>query len=407
MSNPASGKFKDVQARFGGLDVLELTRALVAVDSTNPGGSERVIAAFIGDLARSHGFSVQEIELAPARTNLIIDIDGGGRRVLGLCGHIDTKPVGDAAGEWRTPPFELTIQDGNGYGLGASDMKGGVAAMLVAAAQWAESAVSEGRLRLIFTADEEAGGVHGVEALTAARLVTADGIVVGEPSGVVHSWESIFTVSRGLCCFTVEIEGQQGHSGLSDRLPESATVSAAKALLAMHGLKPSFDPVLAFGSGPTVNAGVVLEGGVFFGVHPGSARLACDIRLVPGMDHETLDAEIRSALTAALPPEVRWRVTYANDSLGWMPPAAIAVGDPLVAAAQAATRDVFGSALPLAAYPGGTDASAFVLRGGVPTIASLGPGLLSVAHGPNEYVPIADLYTAVDLYTALARRYFP
>ncbi|WP_147917150.1 M20/M25/M40 family metallo-hydrolase [Ruania zhangjianzhongii] len=53
------------------------------------------------------------------------------------------------------------------------------------------------------------------------------------------------------------------------------------------------------------------------------------------------------------------------------------------------------------AYPGGTDASYFLGRGQIPTVTSLGPGLLSVAHGPNEYVPVRDLYTAVELYTRL------
>lgn len=391
---------------FAGQDVLELTRALVAINSENPGGDERAIAAYVGDLARQEGFEVQEVAITPERPNLIIDIDAGGEAgVLALSGHLDTKPIGAAAPEWRTPPLELTIVDGLAYGLGTSDMKGALAAMLVAAKDWS-AAAQRGRLRLVFTADEEAGSVHGAEALTKAGAVSADAMVVGEPSGVTGSWESIFTVSRGICCFTVEVETKQGHSGLSTRLPQSATLAAAQVALAIHQLRPSFDAELAFGSAPTVNSGVMIGGGVFYGVHPGHAFVSSDIRLVPGMTRELLDQELRAAIGAAVGDDVTWTLTYQDGPLGWMEPASVGGDHRVVAAAQSAARSVLGAELPLAAYPGGTDATAFILRGGIPTIASFGPGLLSVAHGPNEYVPVADLGTAAQLYVRLAEAYF-
>jgi succinyl-diaminopimelate desuccinylase len=387
------------------MDVLELSTALVAIDSQNPGADEREIADFIESECRAHGFTTETFEARPGRTNLIVDIDGGGAEVLGFSGHLDTKPVGDAAQAWRTRPMQLTVIDGNAYGLGSADMKGAVAAMLIAAVAWTEHDTA-GRLRLILTADEEAGSVYGAQALSAPGLPLAGAIVVGEPSGVRDSWEALFTVSRGLCCFTVTLDGTQGHSGLSARLPLSATVAAARATLALHELSPSYDPALSFGSTPTVNAGVRLEGGVGYGVHPGFATVSCDIRLVPGMDRDVLDAEIHRALDNALGNEIDWRVDYVEGALGWLAPAAINGDHRLVAAAQRSSAAVLGRELPLAAYPGGTDATAFILRAGTPTIASLGPGLLSVAHGPNEYVPVDDLYLAVDLYQTVAREYF-
>jgi acetylornithine deacetylase/succinyl-diaminopimelate desuccinylase-like protein len=76
-----------------------------------------------------------------------------------------------------------------------------------------------------------------------------------------------------------------------------------------------------------------------------------------------------------------------------------------VAAALDACERVLGRRPPLAAYPGGTDATAFTHGAGIPCIASLGPGWLTCAHGPNEHIGVADLRAAVDLYADLAHRF--
>jgi acetylornithine deacetylase/succinyl-diaminopimelate desuccinylase-like protein len=259
---------------------------------------------------------------------------------------------------------------------------------------------------LVFTADEEAGSEYGAKALCEQGLVGADAMIIGEPSGISEPWEAIFLVSRGICCFDVVIEGTQGHSGLSDRLPTSATVAAAKAVIALHDdLKPSFEPHSDYDYRPTINAGVRLEGGVFYAVHPGKAKVSCDIRLVPGMQVDQLDREIRATLANALPNDIDWRLRYRQDQLGWMEPVAIDPNHELVAAAQAGCEEALGRCLPYAAYPGGTDATAFISMAGIPTIASLGPGWLSVAHGPNEHIGLDQLEQAALLYEAVARRF--
>lgn len=386
------------------LDPIDLLERLVAIDSQNPGPGEAKIARFVADLATSLGFETETFEAAPGRTNLIVTADAGPGPAIGLSGHLDTKPVGQARDEWRTPPLELTVEDDVGYGLGTSDMKGAVAAMIAASQRWATTA-DRGRLCLILTADEEAGSNLGSHALAASGILDVEAIVIGEPSGVEKPWESMFLVSRGISCFDVEIQGTQGHSGLSESLPTSATVAAAGALLALHRLTPTHPPNDVYHYAPTVNAGVQIEGGVFYGVHPGHARVACDVRLVPGMTREQLTHDIEAALTASLPRDVDWSVRYRSDQLGWMPAVEIAPDHPIVVAAQSACQTVLGRPLPFAAYPGGTDATPFFTRAGIPCIASLGPGWLSVAHGPNERVGLDQVREAVDLYTSLVRAY--
>ncbi|QVQ51860.1 M20/M25/M40 family metallo-hydrolase [Spiractinospora alimapuensis] len=384
--------------------VLDLTHQLVAIDSQNPGVGESEIAAFVRDHATGRGLDARVVETAEGRCNVLVEADAGSGPHLALSGHLDTKPIGDGLSAWRTDPLTLTVDGDLAYGLGSSDMKGAVAAMLLAAERWAERA-RQGRLSLILTADEEAGSVYGAQELSSRGLVDADAIVIGEPSGVSDPWEALYVVSRGICCFEVVIRSQQGHSGLSERLPTSATVAAARATLALSGFEPSVAKPSSLKSRPTVNAAVRTEGGVFFGVHPGEASVACDIRTVPGMDRDELDRELRALLADALPDDVTWDLRYVPGSLGWMESAELDVDNPVLRAAQTACGSVLGRELPLAAYPGGTDATHFIRTAGVPTIAALGPGWLSVAHGPNECVGVGQLEQAVDLYEELAREY--
>lgn len=386
------------------LSVLELMAELVKIDSQNPGTGEREIAEFVAGFAGSYGLDAEIVETAPGRCNVIVSADAGpGGRHLALSGHLDTKPIGGARSAWRTPPLGLVVADGLAYGLGSSDMKGAIAAMLLAATEWASTA-SAGRLSLILTADEEAGSNHGAKALAEAGNVWPDAIVIGEPCGVADPWEALFVISRGICCFDVIIEGRQGHSGLSDRLPTSATLAAAKAALALADFEPKVARPSTIPCRPTVNSAVRIEGGVFYGVHPGSARVNCDIRLVPGMDRDDLDRDLRALLGAALPADVTWEIRYETGSLGWMDPAELDTAHPIVSAAQRACVSVFRRELPLAAYPGGTDATYF-LEAGIPSIAALGPGWLSVAHGANECVGVDQLGQAQELYRALAHIY--
>lgn len=383
---------------------LELTAQLVAIDSSNPGSGELAAAGFVADVAREWGLESRVVETAPGRANVLVRADAGGPRSLGLSGHLDTKPVGDAGPEWRTPPFELVVDKDMAYGLGTSDMKGAVAAMLLAARSWAVAAEA-GRLELILTADEEAGSELGAKELVRRGLVDVDAILVGEPSGVTDPWEAVHVVSRGICCFEVLVTGRQGHSGISDRLPTSATVAAATAILALERLEPRYPRDVPGGAVPTVNPGTQISGGVFFGVHPGHAAVACEIRLVPGMRQDELADDIGQALTRTMPDDVDWELRFRTDELGWLPGVAIDPAHDLVRTAQRVALEVLGRCPPAGSYPGGTDATAFTLGAGIPAIASFGPGWLSVAHGPNEHVGVAQLVEAEQIYRGIAEAY--
>jgi succinyl-diaminopimelate desuccinylase len=382
--------------------VLELTQELVSIDSQNPGPGEPQIVRYLESLCAEFDLETRVVEHVDGRPNLIVTADCGGGPHLAFSGHLDTKPVGDAWDEWRTDPFRLSVDGDSAYGLGASDMKGAVAAMVLAARDFSRSG-SGGSLSLVLTADEEQGSAAGSLALARhGGLPALDAMVIGEPSGVGQPWEALYLVSRGISCFEIEVSTRQGHSGLSAGLGRNAVLVAADLVKAFEGFQPTVaDP------GPvpcpvTVNPGMLVSGGVCFGTWPGRCTVGVEIRLAPGMDRETVMGEVQDLVDATMSDGAQAEIRYMPRSQGWMPAVYLDPSHRVVGAAQSAAQKILGRTLEIAAYPGGTDATYFMGKAGIPTITSLGPGWLSVAHGPNERVGVSHLDQALALYTALA-----
>ena len=386
--------------------LISLVADLVAIDSQiPPHADERAIVAFLRDRMADLGLSRGEVIAArPDRPNLVTRLAGtGGGPTLMLNGHLDTKPVGDARDQWLSDPLTAEVRDGQLFGLGSADMKAAVAAMVFAAAAIHATSRLAGDLVLAFVADEEAGANLGAKFL-APRLQGIDAVLIGEPSGWERDWQGLHLVSRGICCFRVTVRGTQMHSSLSDRTP---SVNAARVMAALlvdieDQLELDFQPHPLGLAGPTLNVGVLVEAGVFFGVVPGHAQFACDLRTVPGMTEAGVRASIDAWLAArrAADPTLVVDVTYEPD-LAWLPPSEIAADHPLVAATQAAARRVLGTSPPLTVFPGGCDAPWFTAAG-MPTIPSFGPGLLTCCHGPNERVDLERVYEAARIYAHTA-----
>ena len=154
-------------------EVIALTSALVAAPTPNPPGDELAAAAVIERALSHYGLPTPRVVAEePHRPNLLVRIDGARPGPhLALCGHLDTKPVGDAAPEWRTDPFTPVIEGDRLFALGSTDMKGACAAMVLAGAAFARIAErAAGSLSLVFTADEDP---HGPRRALAVEPMTA------------------------------------------------------------------------------------------------------------------------------------------------------------------------------------------------------------------------------------------
>ena len=385
-------------------EVVEFARELVATPSPNPPGDERAVAALVA--AKLAALGVTRVETAGSteeRPNLVAHVGDPGGRTLILGGHLDTKPPGDLAA-WTRDPYGAAVEDGELHGVGSGDMKGAVAGMVFAAAALQDSGLEDGRVTLVLTADEEAGSQLGSRWLAESGRLAGDAALLGEPCGIVREWEAIDTVSRGAALFKVRVLGTQMHSSISDRLPSvNATVQMARLIDRMDRELLGRLRRPAGAAAPTVNVGVMARAGVFYGVYPGEAEFACDIRTLPGMTREQLVEDLESFLrdAAADDPELDAELDFEI----WVPATEIDPGNDLVTALREASGTVLGDERPVGVFPGATDAPFFQLTAGIPTVAAFGPGFLPRAHAPNESAPIAGILQAAELYALAARRY--
>jgi acetylornithine deacetylase len=157
------------------------------------------------------------------------------------------------------------------------------------------------------------------------------------------------------------------------------------------------------GPEPTVNVGVTARAGVFYGVYPGEAEFACDIRTLPGMTRESVVEDVEAFLrdAAADDPELDAELDFEI----WHPPTEIDAAHPLVAALREASGIVLGDERPVGVFPGATDSPHFQLTAGIPTVAAFGPGFLPRAHAPNESAPVEGILQAAELYALAAQLY--
>ena len=392
-------------------ELIELTSDLVAINSQiPPDGDERAIVGHLQTVLGGYGLPTGEVLAAqPERPNLVITSSGsgGGRRLM-LNGHLDTKPVGAAGHLWETDPLVPEIIDGYLHGLGTSDMKAACAAMIFALRAVHEVAPAlSGDVTLTLVADEEAGARFGSRFLAPLVADRADACLIGEPSGWEHDYQALHLVSRGLLCFVVDVVGTQKHSSLSDRTHSvNASVKMAGLITALSrftGL--TYHPHALGDVRPTLNVGVTVSGGVYYGIIPGVARFACDLRAVPGMTEESALADLRAWLAEQLADDPDLDATMSVEpALPWIPPSEIARDHPLVRIVQEQAGRVLGSSPPLGIFPGGTDAPWFDLAG-LPTIPSFGPGVLTWCHGPNERVKVEAVNQAAKVYARTIAAY--
>jgi acetylornithine deacetylase/succinyl-diaminopimelate desuccinylase-like protein len=393
--------------------ILGFTTELIATPSQTPPGDESAIASFVSARMGELGLHDARI-VGPSPTRSSVLWRSGRRRPgprIALNGHIDTKPIGDPT-HWRTDPLVATIVEGEMFGLGSSDMKAAVAAMIHAAAAFERRHPDHsGELGLILTADEEGGMGQGAHFLLDNGFIDYDAIIIGEPSGIRTSWEQLDVVSRGFTALKVMVGGTQMHSSLTDVMPNrNASVLLAGVLSRFRSaLRLQYEPHPYCPQGVTVNPGVTLKGGVFYGVNPGRAEFGVDIRIPPGLTKSGVQAAMDEFVETerASDPDLEITWAFENPPLDWIAPTEISTDHMLVTAARHASLAVLGREPPLGAFPGGTEAAVYQGRGGIPVLPAFGPGYLPVCHGPNEHVEVESIIEAAKIYALMLEELLP
>src|SRR5437870_2227111 len=244
-------------------DAVALTRSLLGFDTVNPPGRERDCARHLGALLEGWGFGVAYHEFADGRTSVIARAGGEDSPPLCLTGHIDTVPLGARA--WSRDPFAGETDGDRLYGRGSSDMKAGVAAILLAARKLAKKFPGTPGVVIVLTAAEE-GGCIGSEHLARTQLLgRAGAMIVGEPTSNYP-----YVGHKGSLKFHARFRGVSAH-GSMPHLGVNAVYKAAKAVLGLEAFdfKTSPHPVM---------------GGQGVNLVPDEATIGVHIRTGAGMD---------------------------------------------------------------------------------------------------------------------------
>jgi succinyl-diaminopimelate desuccinylase len=376
------------------LDVVKLLQALIQTRSVNPPGDEADVVALLAERARGWGFEPTIVDVFPKRPNLIVELKGTGERpAVLLSAHSDTVPPGEVA--WDHDPFSGALVDGEIWGRGTTDMKAGLAAMLVAmAALKRRGWHPRGDVRLAVTIGEEVDSIGAQRLRETGGLEGVGWIVIGEPTNL-----DVVAAHRGALWFEIVGQGKTAH-GSMPHLGINAILHVAELLrwLSDRWAQYPYTPHTLLAP-PTMNVGTI-TGGVKTNVVADRCVATVDLRTLPGQDHTAIAQYVRDLASEmeSTTPGLRLEVRVTND----IPPVETPVEHPLIHETSAAVSDVVGVQPRVRGATYYTDGGKWV-GAGIPMVI-FGPGDDRLAHQPNERVPVEQLVQATRGYIALLER---
>jgi acetylornithine deacetylase/succinyl-diaminopimelate desuccinylase family protein len=339
---------------------------------------------------------VQMCQLEPDRANVIGRIEGtGGGPKLMLNGHLDVVPPGELT-QWRHPPFEPHVEDGQLFGRGSCDMKGGISAILAAVKSIVDNKTKlKGDLLVTFVADEESLG-KGVNDIV-ERGYSADMAVIGEPTRL-----QVVTAHKGLIWMELTTFGKSAHASTvksnNDRGGVNAIYKMCKAISAAENYLPVLEKRMhKLVGNPTISVGEI-SGGTKPNVVPDNCRAMIERRMLPGERPDQAIQEIRKLFDSIEKLDRNFK--YGLKIVNIRDAAEISEHEKIVKFCRNSVKEATGIDPGITGFIATSDMATLVNRAKIPTVL-LGPGDLAQAHAPNEFVSINELILAARVYAHL------
>jgi len=368
------------------IDPVEICAELIKLDTTT--GKEETCLEYIYNILKEYSFKIKVQEFGNGFKNLVAEYGpvNSLKGTLCLSGHIDTVPFD--ASNWNIPPLEPVIKNGKLYGRGASDMKSGIAAMIVAALLLSEEKDLKSGFKLVLSSAEEIGCL-GSKALAEEKTL------LGE-AGAMLICEPTFNYPclghKGALWLELSAKGIAAHASM----PEKGVNAIMKAINVIQKLN-GFDfgveahPVLGM---PTFNIGTI-AGGRNINSVPDYAVAGIDFRTLPGQSHKGL----MERLEGFLEEDVKSKPLISAESI---------MSDP----ANEWVREVYGiCSRRSGVYPAPrgvtyfTDGSYLMKAFGNIPVIIMGPGEPELAHKNDEYCYVDKIREAAGIYTDIIRKW--
>ncbi len=318
---------------------------------------------------------------------------GEGEPTLVFLGHTDVVPPGPP-GQWRSPPFEPTVDGELLRGRGAADMKGAVAAMVCAMERFAsENPDHAGRLGLMLTSDEEGIAVDGIKRVVpelTSRGIRIDYCLVGEPSSLERLGDTIRVGRRGSLNGRLTVHGVQGHAAYPDKADNAihrAAGAVAELVAQQWDQGNEFFPPTSFQISD-IQAGVGATN-----VIPGRLEMAFNFRFCPESSADSLEQRVDEICQAH---ELKYELSWHLSGEPFFTP-----DGPLVEAVTRSVAEALG-AEPRADTGGGTSDGRFVAPAGAQVVEL---GLVNATiHQVNESTLLSDMDKLADIYLSVIRK---
>jgi acetylornithine deacetylase/succinyl-diaminopimelate desuccinylase family protein len=358
-------------------DVAGIALDLVGIGSDSCTQGERGVAKYIDRYLEDIGIEARVIEFEKGRFDVLAKIGNG--EGLMLNGHMDTVPIGDLR-LWRHSP-EGEIKNGRLYGRGATDMKGGIAAIL-AALHDVNLKNPKRALLLTFVADEEVHFIGSRWLLSKRKDLFRDvkyGIIA-EPTDM-----RMQVAQRGILSFYVETIGKGAH-GSTPWKGRNAIIDAVRAISALEKFSAGRKAKHGMLGKGTINIGKI-SGGTATNVVPDNCRIGVDMRLVPGESPRGMLREVRAVLDAT-------RIDYGIDVAVQKMPYSVRRNSYVIGllGGVAGSRVNGGS--------GYTEADLYNDMAGMDCVV-YGPGTKDLAHKADEFVSLPNLYRSTKIFAGV------
>jgi len=373
--------------------MLQLANELIAIPTENPPGNAYAQAVeLLCQRLRALGFTDTRVE-----GECVLSFVGDGERTLYFSGHYDVVPAQNQS------QFMPVTRDANLFGRGSSDMKSGLAAMIYAAkAVRDHGLLGDGRIGLVFVPDEETAGRRGSRYLADRGLLGRDalGMLTPEPAG-----DAVWNANRGAITLKVTVHGKSAHVGrqhdgvnaFEGMLAVAQALMTLKAEVETRTTRFHITPDAARRS--ILMLGGRSGGGTNFNTVPDTCSFTVDRRINPEEDFDVEKRRIFAVLDQA-----RARVDFDVEILQEGRSCGVAESDPLGQALARSIQRVTGRPAQFEMCPGLLEIRFYAERG-IPAFA-YGPGLLTVSHGSNEFVPVRRIVECAEVYALAAAELF-
>jgi succinyl-diaminopimelate desuccinylase len=400
-------------------ELVALARDLIRFPTVNPPGEGyRPCAEFIGDRLKRRGFTVEYVRAwgtpgdsdSHPRVNVVARREFGTGRCVHFNSHID---VVQAGGGWTLDPFAGIVHDGKLYGRGACDMKGGLAASIVAVEALLDSGEKlPGALEISGTVDEESGGYGGVHYLAQRGYFSAprvNHVIIPEPLNV----DRVCIGHRGVWWAEVQTHGRQAHGSMpflgdcAVRHMHAFVEQLERELFPRLAQRRTDMPVVPSGARQsTLNINSMHGGqpeveGFPTPCVPDSCRMVIDRRLLIEEDMDAVKGEVRALLEKLRQDRPGFR--YDLRDIFEVRPTLTDRDGPVARETAAAIRAVLGREPQFVCSPGTYDQKHIDRVGKLHDCIAYGPGILDLAHQPDEYVLIDDMVNSAKVMALAAR----